>query len=48
MGVIDVGKVTVGGIALRSFDLRVSRTRLFIEDLLIAYYKQKGVILLNR
>lgn len=40
-------KITVSGVVLRSINLSVNQTRLFVESLLIAYYRQVGVTLLN-
>lgn len=45
--ILHISKVVIGDIVLTSCDLSANNTRLSIENLLIAYYRQKGFTLLN-
>jgi hypothetical protein len=45
---LEACEVTIGELALSSFDFGTNTTRLFVENLLITYYRRKGYTLLNR
>jgi hypothetical protein len=45
--ILHVSDIVIGGLLLSPPDLSINNTRLFVEKLLVIYYRQKGYTLLN-